>query len=178
MRVIAGTAKGTKLVVPPGRETRPTLDRVRTSLFDILRARVENAKFLDCFAGTGANGIEALSRGAKCAYFVESSKRTTHYIETNLKKTHFIDKGIIIRAELPRDVSLLPVEMNIIFMDPPYEFTRWLPLLISMQEHGIFSQNALLIIEHSQFNCPPEQFPPFQKYREEKYGDTFLSFYS
>jgi len=178
MRVIAGIARGTKLLAPIGKETRPTLDRVRTSLFDILSRQVENAKFLDCFAGTGANGIEAISRGAQCAYFVECSKRAIHYIEANLKKTHFIDKGIIIKAELPQEVFLLPIGMDIIFMDPPYEFTKWEILLSRMQEHGVFSINALLIIEHSRLNPPSEQFPPLKKYREEKYGDTFLSFYS
>lgn len=178
MRVIAGIAKGTKLLSPPGRDIRPTLDRVRTSLFDILSRQLENAKFLDCFAGTGANGIEALSRGARCSYFVESSTKILHYIEANLKKTHFIDKGVIIKADLPREVYLLPTEIDIVFMDPPYNFTKWENLLPRMQEHGVFAIDAQLIIEHSRFNTPPEQFPPIKKYREEKYGDTFLSFYS
>ncbi|MGC8846003.1 MAG: 16S rRNA (guanine(966)-N(2))-methyltransferase RsmD [Candidatus Hydrogenedens sp.] len=178
MRVIAGIAKGTKLLTPTGKDTRPTLDRVRTALFDILSKQIENAKFLDCFAGTGANGIEAISRGAQCAYFVEYSKRVIHYIEVNLKKTHFIDKGIIIKAELPQEVTLLPIGMDIVFMDPPYEFTKWEILLARMQKHGVFSSNTLLIIEHSKFNPPSTQFPPLEKYREEKYGDTFLSFYS
>ncbi len=178
MRVIAGTAKGTKLLAPPGRDIRPTLDRVRTSLFDILNKNLGNAIFLDCFAGTGANGIEALSRGAKCAYFVEHAPKTLHYIEANLKKTHFLEKGIIIKAELPRDVYLLPTGIDIVFMDPPYNFTKWEVLLSRMQEHEIFSKNSLLIIEHSRFNFPSEQFPPLKKFREEKYGDTFLSFYS
>jgi len=177
MRVISGTAKGTKLLAPPGKDIRPTLDRVRTSLFDILNKNLENATFLDCFAGTGAIGIEALSRGAKCAYFVEHYTKTLHYIEANLKKTHFLDKGIIIKAELPRDVYLLPTGMDIVFMDPPYNFTKWELLLSHMQEQQIFTPNSLLIIEHSRFNFPPEQFLPLKKYREEKYGDTFLSFY-
>ncbi len=178
MRVISGIAKGTKLLAPPGKDTRPTLDRVRTSLFDILNKHIENAKFLDCFAGTGANGIEALSRGAEYTCFVDYSKKAIQYIEANLKKTHFIDKGVIIKAELPRDVYLLPVDFNIVFMDPPYQFLKWEVLIPRMQEHGIFSPDAILVIEHSRFNFPPEKFPPLLKYREEKYGDTFLSFYS
>jgi 16S rRNA (guanine966-N2)-methyltransferase len=78
MRVIAGTAKGTKLLAPHGIDIRPTLDRVRTSLFDIIHNRIVGAVFLDLFAGTGANGIEALSRGAERAYFVEHSRKNNH----------------------------------------------------------------------------------------------------
>ncbi|HOV32338.1 MAG TPA: 16S rRNA (guanine(966)-N(2))-methyltransferase RsmD [Candidatus Hydrogenedens sp.] len=177
MRVIAGIAKGTKLLAPHGKDIRPTLDRVRTSLFDIIHKRIAGVVFLDLFAGTGANGIEALSRGAERAYFVEYSKRTIPYIEANLKKTHFIDKGIIIKAELPQDIYLLPTGMDIVFMDPPYDFKKWDVLLPHLVEHKIFAKESLIIVEHSRFNFPPEQFPTLKKIREEKYGDTFLSFY-
>jgi 16S rRNA (guanine(966)-N(2))-methyltransferase RsmD len=177
MRVIAGTAKGTRLSAPQGRDIRPTLDRVRTSLFDIIHNRIAGTTFLDLFAGTGANGIEALSRGAERAYFVECSKKTIPYIEANLEKTHFADKGIIIKAELPQDIFLLPTGMDIVFMDPPYNFNKWDTLLPRLEEHKIFAAESLVIIEHSRFNFPPEQFPTLKKSREEKYGDTILSFY-
>lgn len=177
MRVIAGTAKGTKLLAPHGKDIRPTLDRVRTSLFDIIHNRIAGTVFLDLFAGTGANGIEALSRGAERAYFVEHSRKNIPYIEANLKKTHFIDKGIIIKAELPQDTHLLPKGIDIVFMDPPYDFKKWNMLLPNLVEQKIFAPEGLVIIEHSRFNFPPEQFPTLKKIREEKYGDTFLSFY-
>ncbi|HOK09428.1 MAG TPA: 16S rRNA (guanine(966)-N(2))-methyltransferase RsmD [Candidatus Hydrogenedens sp.] len=178
MRVIAGTAKGTILFAPRGREIRPTLDRVRTSLFDILGRKLEGATFLDLFAGTGANGIEALSRGAKMTWFVEKSIKAIQYIETNLKKTHLTEKAIIIKAELPQEVKLLPKGIDIIFMDPPYKFDKWEALIRSLILLNIPKHNSIIILEHSSFNPPLEEYPPLKKYRTEKYGDTILSFYS
>lgn len=178
MRVIAGIAKGTKLYNPSGMSIRPTLDRVRTSLFDIIGPAIEGKLFLDLFAGTGANGIEALSRGAKKAWFVDNSTQALQLIERNLRKTRLIDKAVIIKATLPYELTALPEEVDYIFADPPYSFNLWLPLVNRLIGSHIITIQSLIICEHSKENTPPDSIDNVSLVRRERYGDTFLSFYS
>ena len=123
MRVIAGTAKGRQLVrVPPG--VRPVSDKAREGLFSSLGPRVEGARVLDLFAGTGALGIEALSRGAEEAVFVDRSTTSVAAIRANLDRTGFSDAGLVIRADVGRYLERVRTEearVDLVFLDPPYE---------------------------------------------------------
>ncbi|MCX8065570.1 MAG: 16S rRNA (guanine(966)-N(2))-methyltransferase RsmD [Candidatus Hydrogenedentes bacterium] len=178
MRVIAGSAKGTKLYHPSNASIRPTLDRVRTSLFDIIGKDIKGKLFLDLFAGTGANGIEALSRGAERVWFVDNSPQSIELIKKNLEKTHLLARAIIIKARLPEGIEDLPTGMDYIFADPPYDFNLWEKLITRLVDSDILKAHAFLILEHSKQNVPPDVIDRVSLTRREKYGDTILSFYT
>ncbi|SEK32986.1 MULTISPECIES: 16S rRNA (guanine(966)-N(2))-methyltransferase RsmD [unclassified Butyrivibrio] len=122
MRVIAGEARRLKLVTPEGNDTRPTQDRIKETLFNMLQNDVPGAIFIDVFAGSGGIGIEALSRGAKRAYFIENNIKAIKCINQNLQTTHFEDRATVLKSDVL--VGLKNVnekEAHIIFVDPPYE---------------------------------------------------------
>ncbi|NOZ20471.1 MAG: 16S rRNA (guanine(966)-N(2))-methyltransferase RsmD, partial [Planctomycetes bacterium] len=126
MRVIGGTARGTKLQSPKGNEVRPMLDRVKEALFNILSDRIPGVEVLDLFSGTGSLGIEALSRGAEHVVFVERDRTCVEFIERNLEHTRFCDRADIIRYDalrsLPR-VKKLERTFDVALIDPPYKMT-------------------------------------------------------
>ena len=194
MRVVAGQAKGTRLIAPKGLDVRPTLDRVREALFSIIGERVEGAHFLDLYAGTGANGIEALSRGAACCTFVDNDTRSLGVIRRNLEATHLTDSAQVLRLTLPQGVATLAREShaagqgvatpcqrlkyNIIFADPPYDFQDHSGLLEPIQSSKLLAVNGLIIIEHASRASLPDEIAGFHRTRQAVYGDTALSFFS
>lgn len=123
MRVIAGTARGIKLIAPEGKDTRPTLDRTKETLFNMIFQRINNCIFLDVFSGSGAIGIESLSRSGQKSYFIENAKNAIECIEYNLKKTKLRDKAEILRLNYIQAFELLKekgLKFDIIFIDPPF----------------------------------------------------------
>ena len=186
MRVIAGVAKGTRLTAPKGLEVRPTLDRVREALFSILAPRIEGASFLDLFAGTGANGIEALSRGARLSTFVENDPRSLQTIRRNLEATRLISRASVRRLELPSGLYKLyeeSIRYDIVFADPPYDLARQDPdayttLLNHLHTAQILATDAIIVIEHDSRTAPPEKTADFACTRHARYGETTLSFFS
>lgn len=177
MRIIAGSAKGTRLVTPKGWNIRPTLDRVREALFSILAARLPKARFLDLFAGTGANGLEALSRGAAQATFIDCDRRALAIIEKNLQLTH-LSAGRCLQLDLPKDLPRIAGPFDIVFADPPYDFSAYADLLHAIDNAQLLAQNGLLILEHRQNTLLPELSGKFTRRRIAEYGDTHLSFYA
>lgn len=122
MRVIAGTARSLPLKSKEGLETRPTTDRIKETLFNMLNPYVQGAVFIDLFAGSGGIGIEALSRGAKRTYFVENDKEAAECIKYNLKFTKFTEKAVVLKQDVFSSLLGIPEkEADIIFMDPPYD---------------------------------------------------------
>lgn len=181
MRVIAGTARGTRLTAPKGLEVRPTLDRVREALFSILGPRLEEARFLDLFAGTGANGIEALSRGARAAVFVENDPRSIEAIRHNLETTRLGAFATCLRALLPGALAELGRKeqpFDLVFADPPYAFSDYERLLLGLEEGGLVAQDGIIVVEHAVRVGVPEKVGELTRYRQAVYGDTVLSFFS
>ncbi len=177
MRVIAGTAKGAKLKAPKGTTVRPTADRVKEALFSILGSRVEESLFLDLYAGSGAVGIEALSRGASFCIFVENRKENLAVIKENLKKTSFTDKSRLIKADVVKTANNLArkgVKADLIYLDPPYNHPDVGPVINNIFQKGIIAENGLLVIEHSYSSR--QLFNAFNIFRQKKYGDTLLTF--
>src|ERR671914_498164 len=121
MRVIAGRYGGRRLQAPSGEATRPTSDRVREALFSVLGDRLEGARVLDLYAGTGALGIEALSRGAAEATFVDRSAEATRTITANLDKTHLTDSARVVRGDVVRFLRGPGDPVDLVFLDPPYD---------------------------------------------------------
>ncbi|MEE3392481.1 MAG: 16S rRNA (guanine(966)-N(2))-methyltransferase RsmD [Lachnospiraceae bacterium] len=150
MRVIAGSARRLKLTAPEGMDTRPTQDKIKETLFNIIQADIPDASFLDIFAGSGAIAIEALSRGAREAYLIENSHEALKCIEKNLKTTGFSDKAAVIARDAVRSLPLIAMShkaFDIIFMDPPYRKGMAENVLAGLRNTGLAGPDSLIIIE-------------------------------
>lgn len=152
MRVIAGSAKSLPLRTLPGMQTRPTTDRIKETLFNILSPVIPGCRFLDLFAGSGAIGIEALSRGAASAAFIDSSRQAVTVIRSNLNFTHLADKGRVIAGDVTGNVTGMDGEhpYDVIFMDPPYDKGLEFQVLKALQNNSIADDHTLIIVEASQ----------------------------
>lgn len=155
MRVIAGTARGTRLKVPKVRDLRPTTDRARETLFNVISARTAAARVLDLFAGSGALGIEALSRGAESATFVERSSVATAAIEYNVARCHLEDRARIVRANWRQGLMRLSNAFDLVLMDPPYDSSHAADCLAWLVGNELLAPDALVVVEHRR-DVPPE----------------------
>ncbi len=148
MRVISGIAKGTKLETLNGNNTRPTLDRVKEALFNILQQNILDAVVLDLFSGSGALGIEAISRGAKFSIMCDKSNEAIRIIERNIKKTHFEENTKIIKNDYIKALnSLQEYKFDIIFIDPPYEAKYGVDAINKIIELNLLSKNGIIVLE-------------------------------
>ena len=149
MRVIAGTARRLQLKSVEGMITRPTADRIKETIFNIINDRLYGAVFVDLFAGSGGIGIEALSRGAKTAIFVDNSRRAVSVIKENLEHTHFEDKGRVYFGDVLSVISRLGElpHLDVIYIDPPYKGDFYGPVLAKLSELGNVDSDTLIIIE-------------------------------
>ena len=184
MRVIAGKFRSRPLRSLRGLDIRPSSDRLRETLFDVLTAgnpqALEGSVWLDLFAGTGAVGIEALSRGAAMVYFVECSRRATELVRQNLESLGIAEGFQIVQQESRHAIAQFErqqIKPDYIFLDPPYllheAYLRTLEILGS----SMLGERALVIAEHEKRFDPGEQFGHLQRVRELKQGDAGLSFY-
>ena len=174
MRVIAGTFRGRRLKAPDWDGLRPTSDRLRETLFNILAPRIAGARVLDGYAGTGAVGIEALSRGAAHVTFVERDRRAIGLIETNLRALGVTDRYAIIRAGFAGAAQQLSDRFQVIFLDPPYGAA---PLGEAVAAAApLVGNDTLLIVEHAARDAAPET-TSLTRTRELKQGDSALAFY-
>jgi 16S rRNA (guanine966-N2)-methyltransferase len=150
MRVIAGTARRLKLVAPGGLNTRPTQDIIKETLFNIIQADVPGSVFLDLCAGSGAIGIEALSRGAKRVYFVENGREACACIQKNLHTTHFEDEGVLLKQDVLSALSHIhEKEADLVYVDPPYESQTVHDILNALAAAKYVTDNTLIIVESS-----------------------------
>lgn len=184
MRIIAGKYRGRRLQSPPSLETRPTSDRLRETLFNVLAPRIHGARFLDLCAGTGAVGIEALSRGAAHITFVDRSRRMCALIEANLQALKLDDSEVeLVNAEalrfLLRHEKKTALPWDIIFFDPPYaaDYEAVLACCGDRAE-SFLSQGGLMVVEHQKQKQLAERFGELERYRVLKQGDSVLSFFS
>jgi 16S rRNA (guanine966-N2)-methyltransferase len=185
MRVIAGTYRSRRIESFPGLDLRPTADRLRETLFDVLaagnRAALEGTVWLDLFAGTGAVGIEALSRGAGMVYFAESSKRAADLIAKNLRSLGIESGFQVLKQTSGRAVQQLAsqdVQADFIFLDPPYRMEdEYGHSLRAIAGSSILKAWGVVIAEHRKKFDPGERFPSIQRFRLLKQGDAALSFY-
>ncbi|NLL76008.1 MAG: 16S rRNA (guanine(966)-N(2))-methyltransferase RsmD [Clostridiales bacterium] len=148
MRVIAGTAKSLRLKTIEGLATRPTTDRIKETLFNMLQPYVADSAFLDLFSGSGGIGIEALSRGAKKVYFVENDKEAFACISQNVKHTGFDKKAVLLRQDVLSALSVISEkEADIIFMDPPYASGYEKEVLRALVDKPYLTENTLIVVE-------------------------------
>jgi len=147
MRVIAGTARSLPLKTPEGLDTRPTTDRIKETLFNMLQTKVGDCIFVDLFSGSGGIGIEALSRGARKAYFVEYDKKALTCIKDNLNFTKFTDRAMVINADVCSAIDRITDEVDIIFMDPPYDSGLDTEVLRLLSNASCVTEDTLIIVE-------------------------------
>ena len=181
MRIISGLYRGRLIKSPVDNKTRPTSDRLRETLFNILAPNInEHTRFLDLCAGTGAIGIEALSRGARFATFVDKSRKSCALIEENLDQLKIPDEEtevICLAAETFTNRSY-EKSWDIVFYDPPYQ-TDYLPVLrdFANSESTLLNDGGMLIVEHHSKKMLPDLLGEMRRWRLVKQGETHLSFY-
>jgi 16S rRNA (guanine(966)-N(2))-methyltransferase RsmD len=172
MRVIAGEFRSRRLKSISGTATRPTPDRLRETLFDILAPRLVGATFLDAYAGTGAVGIEALSRGARHAYFLERNRLALEAIRENLTSLDLVGRATVLSGPVLR--SLPNCQAEIVFLDPPYDQEREYRAALETLSEGTAS---LVVAQHSVRWAIPDAVAALRRTRVVKQGDSALSFY-
>jgi 16S rRNA (guanine(966)-N(2))-methyltransferase RsmD len=182
MRVIAGKFKGRNLKSPPSMQVRPTSDRLRETLFNVIAARVPDSRFLDLCAGSGAVGIEALSRGAAHATFVDRSRRSCQLIESNLNLCQVSEAERDIYCSeatefLKQTSSHTADRWDLVYFDPPYK-QDYLPTLEILGSSQLLNDDGLLVVEHHHKTALPGTIGTLRRTRVLKQGDSSLSFYS
>lgn len=180
MRIITGIAKGFKLKAPKGLLTRPTADRVKESLFNILGADVYDAKVLDLFAGTGNLGLEALSRGAAHAIFVDQDKDSIQVIKENAIHTKLIEKAEIYKTDVFFALNKFNITkkiFNLVFCDPPYNKGFVERVLETLDKLAIIEDGGLIVIEHSKKDKIDAEWKHLRLIRSQRYGATIISFF-
>ena len=149
MRVIAGTARSLPLKTREGKDTRPTTDRIKETLFNVLQGYVQEAIFFDLFSGSGGIGIEAISRGANKAYFIEYDKKALACIKDNLNFTKFNDRALVINSDACSAIDRITDEADIIFMDPPYNMGHEKKVLSCLKDMKFVTEDTMIIVEAS-----------------------------
>ncbi len=179
MRIITGSAKGTKLKAPAGLTTRPTADRVKESVFNILGDIVDDARVLDIFAGTGHLGLEALSRGAKSAVFVDHGQESIEIIKENAQRTKLIALTEINKSDVLRALDRFHQSekvFDLLFCDPPYQKGLVQAVLEKLDKQAIMADRGIVVIEHSRHEGIADEWENLQLKRTERYGATLISF--
>jgi len=180
VRVIGGTYRGRRLRTAEGLEVRPTSDRLRETLFNILAPKVTDSRFLDICAGSGAVGIEALSRGATHSTFIESSRRASAVIEANLEALGIADASIVNQDALSalKQFQETDTQFDIIFFDPPYASELYGKAMELLGVGDLLAAGGIVVVEH-RVKAPTEaRYGDLQIYREVKQGESALAFYA
>lgn len=149
MRVIAGRARSIPLLAPKGMETRPTQDRIKETLFNILQNDMPGAVFVDLYSGSGGIGIEAISRGAKRCYFADNSPEAIQCITANVKKCHFEEESTILKQDCEAVITSIREKADFIFMDPPYNHEYERRILTKLKNASCITPDTIIIVEAS-----------------------------
>lgn len=180
MRIISGRAKGRKLLSPLGMETRPTLDRIKESMFDIIQNNVYNAKVLDVFAGTGSLGLEAASRGAKECYLVDKGPETFKLLKQNIVNLNFQDicKCYNMDSYMAlNEFAAKKIIFDLIFIDPPYAKDMIPPAIKIIEDHNILVRDGLIVTKIDSKEVIFEGTENIILTNHRKYGNTTVCFY-
>lgn len=181
MRVISGNARGLKLVALEGMDTRPTTDRVKENLFNIIAPYIEeDSNVLDLYAGSGALGIEALSRGARSAVFCDSNDKSIEIIKNNVQKARFIDKSEVFLGEdqlILKKLSHMGKKFDIIFLDPPYRKDIIPGIIIELEKNRVLDDKVIIVAETDFEDLLPDETETLIVSKKQIYGKTKLTFY-
>lgn len=175
MRVISGSVRGKKLMTLDGIDVRPTIDRVKESVFNIIQFFIAESCVLDLFAGSGQLGIEALSRGAKSCYFIDNSVESLNVVNLNLKNTNLINSAKVVKSKAVDFLNKTNETFDIALLDPPYRkglLQEVLPLLVDKM-----NENSIIVCEHPTDEELEESYGLFEKSKVYKYGNVSVSVY-
>ena len=178
MRVITGKARGTVLKTPDGMQTRPTADRVKEALFSIINFDIPGAKVLDLFGGTGQLGIEALSRGAASAVFVDESEAACKLIRENLRRSKLDSQGRVVRGDYMAYLKSCREKFDIILLDPPYAEVFLENSLKIISEIDILQSGGIIVAERPLGKEIVQELPGFSRSKDYKYGKSLLTLYT
>ena len=179
MRIISGTLRGKKLHPLKGKNIRPTSDRTREAIFNIIADRTPGAIVLDLFAGSGALGIEALSRGAEMATFIDIAPAAISLLKKNLRSCRLEERARIFPWDIERNLNCLQshgAQYNLIFLDPPYHKGLALPALTHLKKNQTMAPGATLVLEHGSIDERPTPLADFELLDQRRYGKTLVSF--
>ena len=180
MRVVAGNRKGMPLKAIAGNTTRPTTDKVKESIFNMIGPFFNGGTAVDLFAGSGGLGIETLSRGAAHAIFIEKDARAFQVLQENIKKCRYEEISELFRTDAMRAVKALlkrDIIIDYLFVDPPYHKKEYYDLVETLVEGGKLAEDAIIMCEHSTEVTLPEKYGVFSLARQEVYGSTIISIY-
>jgi len=175
MRVITGSARGVRLKTPDGLKTRPTSDRVKEAVFSIVQFEVEGSRFLDLFAGTGQMGIEALSRGAASAVFVDGWKDACALVRENLKLARLTEKARVVQSDYLSYLQRCKEQFDIVFLDPPYAEIFLENALKQISEIDILSDRGIIICERPAEKQLDLDIPGLVRCKDYRYGKTWVT---
>ncbi|MBO8171082.1 MAG: 16S rRNA (guanine(966)-N(2))-methyltransferase RsmD [Bacillaceae bacterium] len=180
MRIIAGDKKGMRLDSVPGMSTRPTSDKVKEAVFNVIGPFFEGGRVLDLYAGTGSLGIEALSRGMDHALFVDADRKAADIVKKNLKATGLMDKSEVYVNDADRALRALrkrELAFDLIFLDPPYAEQKIEAQLNFISDHGLLKEDGTVIAEHDAAVTLPDRVGNLEKHKTLNYRYTSISFY-
>ena len=180
MRVLAGSLKGQRLVTPKGRTTRPTADQVRIACLDTLMPYLEGGPFLDLFAGAGGVGIEALSRGAPSAVFVERDRPAAIALDENVTRLGLLERARVLRQDVTRALALLDREgrtFAVVFLDPPYDSSDGAAALTRVAQSDCLLPGAVVVAQHATKAPLPDELGCLERWKDRRFGETTLTFF-
>ena len=180
MRIIAGEFKGRRLVTPRGSTTRPTADQVRIALMDTLGPRLPDARVLDLFAGSGSVGLEALSRGALHATFVERDPRAVAALDENIRTLGVEPRAVVARGDVSRQLGRLAAggrRFEIVFLDPPYALDLGEQALAALAPGELVAPEGVVIAQHFTKRPPAAEYGVLRAFRTRRFGETTLTFF-
>lgn len=178
MRIIAGKFRSRVIEAPRGTDTRPTLDQVRESVFSILMNDIVDASFLDLYAGSGANGLEALSRGAKTAVFVDKDRQAQRVIQKNIESLDVMDQATLLRVSAKQALDILAGQsFDLVYLDPPYKKQENVWIIKQLVEKELLNSNSIIMIEADRADRYPEKIEDQKLWKKKEYGRSQLLFY-
>lgn len=180
LRVISGKVRGLKLNTPKNDDVRPTTDRVKESVFNIINGYVMDSNVLDLFAGTGSLGIECLSRGANKCVFVDASKTSIEIVKSNIKKARVEADSEVMNVDCKSAIDKLKTRsesFDLIFMDPPYYENLFVSTLEKISDTKLLNEDGIIVVEHDTTEKLPDNVGDLVKQKSRKYGNTTVTFY-
>ncbi|WP_462409164.1 16S rRNA (guanine(966)-N(2))-methyltransferase RsmD [Neobacillus sp. Marseille-QA0830] len=181
MRVVAGICKGRPLKAVPGNTTRPTTDKVKEAIFNMIGPYFEGGMGLDLFAGSGGLGIEALSRGLERVIFIDRDAKAISIIHENIKNCRFEEKAEVFRNDADRAIKAIikrDIRFDFVFLDPPYKRQQLVQLMEKMAEQNLVNPNGIIVCEHGTDVKLPEIVESFTQIKQEQYGITAVTIFS
>lgn len=177
MRIITGTLKGRKLYSPNDNKIRPTSDKVKESIFNMVAEYMEDAVVVDLFCGTGNMGLEAISRGAKRAYFIDKARESILLTKKNIAYCQVENKATLISSDYERGLTAIKEKADVIFLDPPYKAGFLESCLLKIAKLTMLSQDGLIVCEHGSEEKLPDRIDSMIKLKEKRYGKSIVDIY-